>query len=71
MTLARHSREPYFLDVDASFRNCFRTSLLSSDFSTSERDCMLWHIHLGHKNFQYMKYLFSHIFFEVDIFSFL
>ena len=30
---------------------------------------MLWHFHLCHPNFQYMKYLFPHLFSKVDVSS--
>lgn len=66
---ARHNRVLYFLDDDTSSRNSYRTSLQCSYFSTSEKDCMLWHFCLGHPNFQYMKSLFPHLFNKVDISS--
>ncbi|KAL0536299.1 hypothetical protein IC582_025242 [Cucumis melo] len=40
---ARHSRGLYILDDDTSCSSLSRVSLLSSYFSTSEQDCMLWH----------------------------
>ena len=30
---------------------------------------MLWHFHLGHPNFKFMKYLFPHLFSKVDVSS--
>ncbi|KAA0062437.1 putative mitochondrial protein [Cucumis melo var. makuwa] len=40
---ARHSRGLYILNDDTSGSSIFTTSLLSSYFSTSEHDFMLWH----------------------------
>ena len=64
---ARHSRGLYLLDDDTSSSSIPRTSLLSSYFTTSEQDCMLWHFRLGHPNFQYMKHLFPHLFSKVEM----
>ena len=64
---AEHSRGLYLLDDGASSSSTSRTSLLSSYFTTFEQECMLWHFHLGHPNFQYMKHLFSHLFFKLDV----
>ncbi|KAL0556911.1 hypothetical protein IC582_005428 [Cucumis melo] len=66
---ARHSRGLYILDDDTSCSSLSRVSLLSSYFSTSEQDCMLWHFRLGHPNFTYMQYLFPHLFSKLDVFS--
>ncbi|KAL0552941.1 hypothetical protein IC582_012076 [Cucumis melo] len=66
---ARHSRGLYILDDDTSCSSLFRVSLLSSYFSTSEQDCMLWHFRLGHPNFTYMQHLFPHLFSKVDVSS--
>ena len=63
----RHSRGLYFLDDNTSSSSIYRTSLLSSYFTTSEQDCMLWYFRLGHPKFQYMKYLFSHLFSKIDV----
>ncbi|KAL0556490.1 hypothetical protein IC582_005004 [Cucumis melo] len=63
---ARHSKELYILDDDTSCSSLSRTSLLSSYFSTSEQDCMLWHFRLGHPNFTYMQYLFSYPFSKLN-----
>ena len=52
----------YFLDDNASSRDCYRTSLLSSYFSTFEKDYMLWHFSLSHPKF-------PHLFSKVDISS--
>ena len=48
---AQHNRGLHLLDDDALSRNCYRTSLLSSYFSSSKEDHMLWHFRLGHPNF--------------------
>ena len=64
---ARHSRGLYLLDDDTSSSSISRTSLLSSYFTTSEQDCMLWHFRLGHPNFQYMKDFFPHLFSKIDV----
>ncbi|KAL0542592.1 hypothetical protein IC582_017662 [Cucumis melo] len=66
---ARHSRGLYILDDDTSCSSLSRVSLLSSYFSTSEQDCMLWHFRLGHPNFTYMQHLFPHLFSKVDVSS--
>ncbi|KAA0065525.1 kirola-like [Cucumis melo var. makuwa] len=47
ISTARHSRGLYLLDDNASSSRISRTSLLSSYFTTSEKDLMLWHFHLG------------------------
>ncbi|KAA0041482.1 Beta-galactosidase [Cucumis melo var. makuwa] len=65
----RHNKGLYLLDDDASSSTISRTSLLSSYFTTFEKDLILWHFHLGHPNFKYMKYLFPHLFFKVDVSS--
>ena len=65
----RYSRGLYFFDDDAFFRDCSTTSLLSSYFPFLKNDCILWHFHLGHPNFQYMKYNFPHLFSKVDLSS--
>ena len=36
-------------------------------FSISKNDCILWHFHLSHPIFQYMKYLFPPLFSKVDV----
>ena len=59
----------YLLDDDTSTSSNSRTSLLSSYFTILEQDCMLWHFRLGHPKFQYMKYLFPHLLFIVDVSS--
>ncbi|KAL0554130.1 hypothetical protein IC582_008044 [Cucumis melo] len=64
---ARHSRGLYILDDDTLCSSLSRVSLLSSYFSTSEQDCMLWHFRLGHPNFTYMQYLFHHLFSKLDV----
>ena len=28
---------------------------------------MLWHFRLGQPNFQYMKHLFTHVFYKIDV----
>ncbi|KAL0533374.1 hypothetical protein IC582_030193 [Cucumis melo] len=66
---ARHSRGLYILNDDISGCSISTTSLLSSYFSTSEHDFMLWHFRLGHPNFTYMKYLFPHLFLKIDVSS--
>ncbi|KAL4035407.1 hypothetical protein IC575_004092 [Cucumis melo] len=66
---ARHSRGLYILDNDTSCSSLSRVSLLSSYFSTSKQDCMLWHFRLGHPNFTYMQYLFPHLFSKLDVSS--
>ncbi|TYK02021.1 Beta-galactosidase [Cucumis melo var. makuwa] len=66
---ARHSRGIYILNDDTSGSNISTTSLLSSYFSTSEHDFMLWHFRLGHPNITYMKYLFPHLFLKIDVSS--
>ena len=66
---ARHNRGLHLLDNDAPTRNWYRTSLLSSYFSMAKKDCTLWHFRLGHPNFQYMKYLFPHLFNKIDVSS--
>ena len=66
---ARHNRGLYLLDDDASSSSIPRTSLLSSYFTTSEKDLMLWHFRLSHPNFKYMKYLFPYPFSKVDVSS--
>jgi len=48
----QHNRGFYFLEDDTYSRNSYRTSLLSSYFSTSEKDCMLCHFRFGHPKFQ-------------------
>lgn len=63
------SKTLYFLDDDAFSRDCSRTSLLSSYFSISKNDGMLWHFRRGHSYFQYMKYLFPQLFSKVDVSS--
>ncbi|KAL0545260.1 hypothetical protein IC582_020410 [Cucumis melo] len=63
----RHSKRFYILDDDTSCSSLSRISLLSSYFSTSEQDCMLWHFRLGHANFTYMQYLFPHLFSKLDV----
>ena len=65
----KHNRGLYLLDDDASSSSISRTSLLSSYFSTNEKYLMLWHFRLGHPNFQYMKYIFPHLFTKVDVSS--
>ncbi|TYK05539.1 Beta-galactosidase [Cucumis melo var. makuwa] len=64
---ARHSRRLYILDDDTFRSSISRISLLSSYFSTSEHDFMLWHFRLGHPNFTYMKCLFPHLFPKIDV----
>ncbi|TYK26198.1 Retrovirus-related Pol polyprotein from transposon TNT 1-94 [Cucumis melo var. makuwa] len=44
---AWHSRRLFLLDDDTSSSSISRTSLLSSYFTTSEQDCILWHFRLG------------------------
>ncbi|KAL0557130.1 hypothetical protein IC582_005648 [Cucumis melo] len=66
---ARHIRGRYILNDDTSDSSISTTSLLSSYFSTSEHDFMLWHFWLGHPNFTYMKYLFPHLFLKIDVSS--
>ncbi|KAL4030378.1 hypothetical protein IC575_008614 [Cucumis melo] len=65
----RHSRGLYILDDDTSCSSFSRVSLLSSYFSTSEQDCMLWHFRLGNPNFTYMQCLFPHLFSKLDVSS--
>ena len=65
----RHSRGLYILDDDTSSSSISRTSLLSSYFSTSEHDFMLWHFWLGHPNFTYIKYLFPRLFPKINVSS--
>ena len=67
--IVRHNRGLYLLYDDASFSSISRMSLLSSYFTTSKKDLMLWHFRLGHSNFKYMKYLFPHLFSKVDVSS--
>ncbi|KAL0556045.1 hypothetical protein IC582_004550 [Cucumis melo] len=67
--IARHSRGLYILDDDSSCSSLSRVSLLSSYFSTSGQDCMLWHFRLGHPNFTYMQYLFPYLFSKLDVSS--
>ncbi|XP_038896599.1 aarF domain-containing protein kinase 1-like [Benincasa hispida] len=67
--IAWHDGGLYFLTEDASSRICDRTSLLSSCFSNSETDYMLWHFRLGHPSFHYMKYLFPHLFHNINVFK--
>ena len=55
------------LFYDDTSRSTYRTSLLSSYFTTSKQDFMLWHFRLGHPNFQYMKHLFPHLFSKVEM----
>ncbi|TYK29954.1 reverse transcriptase [Cucumis melo var. makuwa] len=43
----QHNRGLYLLDDDASSSSISRMSLLSSYFTTSEKELMLWHFHLG------------------------
>ncbi|KAL0553894.1 hypothetical protein IC582_007798 [Cucumis melo] len=64
-----HRRGLYILDDDTSCSSLSRVSLLSSYFSTSEQNCMLWHFRLGHLNFTYMQYLFPHLFSKLDVSS--
>ncbi|TYK26874.1 Beta-galactosidase [Cucumis melo var. makuwa] len=52
---ARHSRGLYILDDDTSCSSLSTISSLSSYFSTSEQDCMLWH--------------FPHLFSKLDVSS--
>ena len=59
--------ELYILDDDTSGSSISTTSLLSSYFSTSEHDFMLWHFRLCRSNFTYMKYLFPHLFPKIDV----
>ena len=66
--ITRHSRGLYLLDDDTSSSSISRTSLLSLYFTTSKQDYMLWHFRLGHPNFQYMKHLFPHLFFKIDVY---
>ena len=66
---ARHNMGLYLLDDDVPSSSISRTSLLSSYFTTSNKDLMLLHFHLGHPNFKYMKYLFPHLFSKVDVSS--
>ncbi|KAL0537023.1 hypothetical protein IC582_025991 [Cucumis melo] len=66
---ARHSRGLYILNDDTFGSSISTTSLLSSYFSTSEHDFMLWHFRLGHPNFTYMKYLFPYLFLKIDVSS--
>ncbi|KAA0025813.1 Beta-galactosidase [Cucumis melo var. makuwa] len=66
---ARHSGGLYILNDNTSGSSISTTSLLSSYFSTSEHDFMLWHFRLGHPNFTYMKYLFPHLFPKIDVSS--
>ncbi|KAL0556125.1 hypothetical protein IC582_004635 [Cucumis melo] len=66
---ARYSRGLYILNDDTFGSSISTTSLLSSYFSTSEHDFMLWHFRLGHPNFTYMKYLFPHLFLKIDVSS--
>ncbi|KAL0561562.1 hypothetical protein IC582_001996 [Cucumis melo] len=66
---ARHSRGLYILNDDTFGSSISTTSLLSSYFSTSKHDFMLWHFRLGHPNFTYMKYLFPHLFLKIDVSS--
>ena len=54
----QHNKSLYLLDDDASSSNISKTSLLSSYFTTSKTDRILWHFRLAHPNFKYMKYLF-------------
>ena len=66
---ARHNRGLYLLDDDASFNNIYRSRLLASYFTISEKDLMLWHLCLGH-SFKYMKDPFLHLFYnKVDVSS--
>ena len=51
---SQYSRGLYTLGDDTSNSSIYRISLLSSYFSTSEHDFMLWHFWLGHPNFTYM-----------------
>ncbi|KAL0539854.1 hypothetical protein IC582_024075 [Cucumis melo] len=64
-----HSRGLYILNDNTSGSSISTTSLLSSYFSTSEHDFMLWHFRLGNPNFTYMKYLFPHLFLKIDVSS--
>ncbi|KAL0540463.1 hypothetical protein IC582_020469 [Cucumis melo] len=66
---ARHSRGLYILNDDTSDSSISTIILLSSYFSNSEHDFILWHFWLGHPNFTYMKYLFSHLFLKIDVSS--
>ncbi|KAL0560269.1 hypothetical protein IC582_000669 [Cucumis melo] len=66
---ARHSKGLYILNDDTSGSSISTTRLLSSYFSTSKHDFMLWHFRLGHPNFTYMKYLFPHLFPKIDVSS--
>ena len=43
----RYSRGLYLLDDGASFNSISRTSILSSYFTSSERDFILWHFCFG------------------------
>ncbi|KAA0039229.1 putative polyprotein [Cucumis melo var. makuwa] len=47
---ARHSRGLYILNDDTSDSSIFTISLLSSYFSTSEHDFILWHFWIVHQN---------------------
>ena len=58
-----HSGGLYILDNDTSSSSLSRTSSLSSYFSTSKHDCMLWHFRLGHPNFTYICNICFPIFF--------
>ena len=69
ITIAWHSRGFYILDDDTSGSSTSRASLLSSYFSTFEHDFMLCHFRLDHPNFNYMKYLFSHLVSKIDVSS--
>ncbi|XP_038889224.1 uncharacterized protein LOC120079112 [Benincasa hispida] len=64
-----HNRGLYFLFEDASSRDDHRIGFMSLNFSVSKNDFMLWHFRLEHPNFQYMKYLFPHLFRNVNISS--
>ncbi|XP_038882884.1 uncharacterized protein LOC120073996 isoform X7 [Benincasa hispida] len=65
---ARHDRGLYFLFEDASSRSLSSTCLLSS-LTFFEIDFLLCHFCLGHPNFHYMKYLFPHLFRNVNVLS--
>ena len=65
----RRNRGHYLLHNNASSSSTSRTSFVSSYFTTSEKDCMLWHFRLGHLNFQCIEHLFPHLFSKVDVFT--
>lgn len=56
---------PYYLEYWFSFKTDITTS---STFSSSE--VMLWHKHLGHTSFPYLKYLYPCLFINKDSSSF-